>query len=123
MESLQIMDAPGAGFRKHTRFKVPEAICIDVDINGENFIDRLRINDISESGISIQVAHNFKGCMISSVVGLVMTLPTIDGNCLIKCKGQIKHITNNYFGVTFIGLSDRHQEKLRAYIANHLLIW
>jgi len=92
---------------------------ISVHINGVNFIEMIKANDISLGGIGIVVPHEFQGCTIDRMVYLVVTLPKPLKKSF-KTKGLIKHVIDKRFGVQFVGISETNQKLLRQYITYRL---
>ena len=91
---------------------------IIIDINGTNFIDIFRAGNISLGGVSISVAHGFKGCEIEKQVNLAIKLPE-PVNKSFSATGNIKHISGDAFGVNFLSIHQHGQKMLRQYILFH----
>lgn len=106
--------------RQFSRVNLATKRSASVDINGADFIDILRVVDISEGGVGIRVPHGFAGCNLEQAVTFVLTLPdgTRKANTYLKGLGKIKHISGDQFGIAFHPLSERTQTQLRGYIAS-----
>ena len=89
---------------------------INVDINGENFIEVLEAIDISEGGLGISVPSGFKGCHIDMPVTLVISLPQPVEH-LFSVLGRIKHVANKRFGVIFLNIDKISLVKVRKYVS------
>ena len=105
--------------RQHIRVQPERGSPIEVDINGEDFIEVLRAVDISMGGMGINVAHLFKGCRINRSVAVIVTLPTSGGRGF-QVDGRIRHVKDHRFGIQFVGLADADRKQLREYIASRL---
>lgn len=92
---------------------------IRIDINGENFLDILSANDISEGGVGVSVPHRFKGCDTQSTVTFIIGLPYPE-KTLLSVTGQIKHVSGDRFGVCFTRVSDETRSKIKSYISVRL---
>lgn len=104
--------------RRYTRVQSEKNRPIRVDFNGENFLDILSADNISEGGLSLVVHHEFKGCKIDEPVSLIVTLPyPIEQS--ISVSGIIRYISVSHrvFGVAFQGLTDRDRRKIHQYIS------
>jgi clan AA aspartic protease (TIGR02281 family) len=92
---------------------------INVDITGENFLENVNASDISETGIGIVVPHRFKGCEIDNEVSVVISIPyPVRKSFLVR--GNIRHVSDNRFGITFIDLSKPDRKLIRKYIEQRL---
>ncbi len=109
----------GADRRQFVRVAPEKNYPIRIDINGENFLDILCANDISENGIGVSVPHRFKGCDTQSTVTFIICLPYPEKS-LISATGQIKHVSGDRFGVCFNRLSEGTRLKIKSYIAVRL---
>ena len=105
--------------RRHFRIQQEKNHPIGVHINGENFIEMIRANDISIGGIGLIVPHEFKGCKIDRMVYLVITLP-FPVNKSFKTKGIIRHVIGKRFGVKFVGIQDSAYRLIRKYVSYRL---
>ena len=101
--------------RKYLRVKPEKDYPIRVEVNGENFLEILFANDISEKGMGATVSHEFKGCHIDMPVSLVVSLPfPIRKNILLK--GKIKHIADSRFGINFFTPDKKDYKKIKNYV-------
>jgi len=105
--------------RQHIRVQPERGRPIEVDINGEDFIEVLRAVDVSMGGMGIDVAHRFKGCRINRSVSVIVTLPTSGGRGF-QVDGRIRHVKDRRFGIQFVGLADADHKQLKRYIASRL---
>ena len=108
--------------RRHSRVKPSVAHPIQVQINGEGFIEVLRARDISLGGLGVHVSHHFDGCDIHSEVELVVKLP---GEKPFVTRGQIRNISAKsdsagLYGVEFVALSPEASARLDAYVARRI---
>ena len=106
--------------RRYIRVKAEnEKRPISVHINGVNFLEISRVNDISEGGISILAPHMFEGCEIDSAVSLLITLPfPVEHEIMVK--GLIRHTDKLKFGVRFLDLNRKDQKLLHRYVKHRL---
>ncbi len=89
-----------------------------VQIIGEDFIERLRAKDISEGGVSVQVAHLFQGCKVEAEVDLIVTLP---GHRPFQTKAEIRHTkkeesAQGTFGVKFLELKETQRDAISTFV-------
>lgn len=108
----------GKDARRDKRVKPPAAEPIEIQIMGTNSLDILKANDISISGIGINVPHRFEGCNISEEVELVITLPN---SRPFLARGVISHISsskqkNDIFGIQFTSISNNNSNQIKGYI-------
>ena len=82
--------------RRQLRVKPEDGNPIRVDINGENFVDILYANDISEGGLNVSVPHQFQDCEIDTPVSLMVQLPTPISHAYIEFP-----LPNAYFSFFF----------------------
>lgn len=101
--------------RQYERITPGKAEPVIIDINGANFIDILTVGNISLGGVSVVVAHGFKGCEIAQQVRLVIKLP-VPVNQSFSAAGAIKHVSGDAFGVEFISMHKQAEQMLRKYI-------
>ena len=108
---------PPANRRQFLRI-VPDPLePVRIDIDGVNFFDICKAFDISEGGARIMVPHAFEACDIDHAVDLTLHLPTSRTD-KARTKGQIRHISENTFGVKFVGMDEASLDLLRKYIAS-----
>lgn len=93
---------------------------INININGENFIDILQANEISIGGIGITVAHGFKNCNLNSMVSFIIELPIDEKKSVIKVQGVITHLSGNRFGVAFKNMPEMTRFTIKKYIASRI---
>lgn len=98
--------------RVHPQLECP----IRVDINGPDFIDVLMATDISVSGMGLKVDHEFSGCNLDELVSIIIQLP-YPVNESVTVMGRIIHLSDNNFGVLFVGLEGAAGEKIRRYVS------
>lgn len=88
---------------------------------GNGFLDVVPARDISLGGLSVFIAHDFKGCDLNMQVDLIVTLGQ---SAPFKTKGVIRHRSSihgsHFFGVEFISLTPEHRAFLEAYVADRL---
>lgn len=92
---------------------------VTVHINGSDFIEIQKVLDVGEGGIRLRVPHRFEGCHIDGLVGLVIALPMADTKPF-RLEGRIRHISEDTFGIQFVGCSEKSRQLLRRYIALRL---
>lgn len=123
MESMRTANAfaPAGGDSRREFVRVAPApgAPIRVDINGEDFIEVLRAQDLGEGGIRIRVPHQFKGCHIDSRVSVVISLPAPVA-CTLRLDGRIRHAVADTFGVHFLEVDPPSRAALRRYVAARL---
>ena len=90
---------------------------INININGENFIEILQANDISVGGVCITVEHGFKNCNLNATVSFIIELPIDEKKKIIKVQGVIKHLSGNRFGVAFKNIPEMARFTIKKYIA------
>jgi hypothetical protein len=117
----------GSDRRNHIRVIPDRSESVSVDINGVNFIEILKVVDISEGGVGVKVSHGFVGCNLNQPIAFVLTIPH-PKRILVRGSGHIKHISGDRFGIAFNTLPDNVAEQIRNYIALHireesLLMW
>jgi hypothetical protein len=117
----------GSDRRNHIRVIPDRSESVSVDINGANFIEILKVVDISEGGVGVKVPHGFIGCDLNQPIAFVLTIPQ-PKRVLVRGSGHIRHISGNRFGIAFNTLPDNVVEQIRNYIALHireesLLMW
>ncbi|MES2673302.1 MAG: PilZ domain-containing protein [Pseudomonadota bacterium] len=93
---------------------------IQININGENFIDILQANDISLGGIGITVSHGFKNCNLNAMVSFIIELPIDEKKSIVKVQGIITHVSGNRFGVAFKNLPEMSRFTIKKYIASRI---
>jgi hypothetical protein len=93
---------------------------INININGENFIDILKANDIGVGGVGITVPHGFQKCNLNSLVSFIIELPIDGKKKFIKVQGVIKHLNGNRFGVAFKNMPEMARFTIRKYIASKI---
>jgi len=101
--------------RHHDRVEIDADAPVRIDINGEDFIDVLSAVDISEGGLRLKVKHRFEGCNLDDPVSMVIQLP-LPVSRHFSVMGRIMHISDDSFGVSFVGLSDDSRKLIRSYI-------
>jgi len=103
--------------RRHSRVETSNEAPVRIDINGEDFIDVLAAVDISEGGMGLNVPHRFEGCNLDDLVSMIVQMPGPENN-YFSAMGRIMHISNDAFGVAFVGLSEVARQQIRAYITS-----
>ena len=98
--------------RVHPQLECP----IRVDINGPDFIDVLIATDISPGGLGLQVDHEFAGCNLDELVSIIIQLP-YPVNESVSVMGRIIHLSDNNFGVQFVGVESTASDKIRRYVS------
>lgn len=106
--------------RKHPRVQPKPGEPIKVNINGENFIDIIHALDISEGGVGLNVAHQFKGCELKQQVSIIIDLPVDNKKHCLQLYGRILHVSGQRFGVSFSNVSADNKHKLQRYIAKRM---
>ena len=105
--------------RHYSRVETTAAAPVRIDINGEDFIDVVSAVDISEGGMALNVPHRFKGCNLDVLVSMIVQLPA-PVSAHFTVMGRIMHISNDAFGVAFVGLSEAARNHIRRYIKSRL---
>jgi len=105
--------------RYYNRVEIDVDAPVRIDINGEDFIDVLSAVDISEGGLGLKVKHRFEGCNLDDLVSMIVQLPAPVSRHF-SVMGRIMHISNDSFGVSFVGLSDASRNLVRSYIKSRL---
>jgi len=101
--------------RHYSRVETTPDAPVRIDINGEDFIDVLSAVDISEGGLGLEVQHRFRGCNLDDLVSMIVQLPAPVSRHF-SVMGRIMHISNDTFGVSFVGLSGAGRNLIRDYI-------
>jgi hypothetical protein len=101
--------------RRHNRLDTTADAPVRIDINGEDFIEVLSAVDISEGGMGLNVRHRFEGCNLDGLVSMIVQLPA-PVNSYFSAQGRIMHISNDAFGVAFVGLPAPARQKIRQYM-------
>jgi len=101
--------------RRHNRVETTFDAPVCIDINGEDFIEVLSAVDISEGGMGLNVVHRFEGCNLDDLVSMIVQLPA-PVNSHFSAMGRIMHISNDAFGVAFVGLQEPARQKIRLYM-------
>ena len=101
--------------RKYPRVTPEKNFPIRVDITGENFLDILYANDISDGGVNITVSHSFEGCHTGSLVTLIVKLPQ-PVNHSINVTARIISVSQNRFGAVFENLGRSDRKKIHEYV-------
>ncbi|MES2823263.1 MAG: PilZ domain-containing protein [Pseudomonadota bacterium] len=118
MNTAAVINPPQ--IRDGIRIVPPPNEPINININGENFIDILQANDISLGGIGITVTHGFKNCNLNAAVSFIIELPIDEKKSIIKVQGVITHVSGNRFGVAFKNLPEISRFTLKKYIASKI---
>jgi hypothetical protein len=105
--------------RRHSRVAAATTAPVRIDINGKDFIEVLSAVDISEGGMGLSVSHRFEGCNLDDLVSMIVQLPA-PVNSHFSVMGHIMHISNDAFGVAFVGLPQAARQQIRTYIASRL---
>lgn len=108
-------EATSKKLRKFVRVKPEEGSPVRVDLNGEGLIDVFNVNDISQSGISIDAPYIIEDCRKDLEVSLIISLPE-PINSSVNIQGIIKHIDNKQLGIMFANLPEADREKIRDYV-------
>lgn len=107
--------------RQHARVAPHYLHPIEVQLVGNGFMDVLKARDISESGIGVEVPHQFKDCDISKDVELIVTLPGVRP---FRAKGKIRHRGevkgSSFFGLEFTAMPKGARELIALYVARRL---
>lgn len=110
--------------RRHVRVNLKKNDPVEIQIMGDMFLEVLFAENISISGVGIEVPHGFKECEMNSVVDLILTLPREQP---FKAKGTIRHKKNvagnfhkGHFGVEFTVISPEGKEKIQQLIQKRL---
>lgn len=105
--------------RRHPRVAPLPEQPVMVDINGDNFLDVVRVRDISEGGAGIFVPHDFRQCQLNELVRVVITLPA-PNKASFSASGRIRHKASHYFGVQFLDLRESDRQLIRRYVTVRL---
>lgn len=97
------------------RLSPPAIWPVQVDINGEDFIEVAQATDISEGGLGLCVPHHFEGCGLDDLVQLIIELP-VPEKSYFTVMGRIVHLADDFFGVVFIGLNERARLQIQLYM-------
>ncbi len=106
--------------RKNRRIVPSPKEPINININGENFIDILKANDISIGGIGITVPHGFRKCNLNELVLFVIELPIKGKKKFITVQGIIKHVAGERFGVEFKNMTEMARFLIQIYISSRI---
>ncbi len=89
---------------------------------GDGFIEVFRARDISISGVSVFVPHDFNGYCIDGPVDLVLKIGT---GRSFSCRGVIRHrstqANDHFFGVQFTSISEEQLKRIRQYVEQRLV--
>jgi CheY-like chemotaxis protein len=103
------------------RIKPTNENTVIIDIMGDNFIEVIKVNDISIGGTSLIVPHRFKDLDTSKEVGLILTLPN---ERPFKVTGKIRHQYNEtnqlLLGIEFTQIFGADIGKINNYIEDCL---
>lgn len=108
--------------RRFARVSPEPADSVEIHIMGSDFLDVLKVKDISLGGAQIIVPHQFEGCKIDNAVEVLLKLPhrkpfTTTAQIKHKIKDNEK---NEFFGVQFSKLTFSQKELLGVYINEQL---
>jgi len=106
--------------RKHIRIEPKAGQPIQVNINGEDFIDITNAVDISLGGVGLKVPHEFKGCELARQVSFIIDLPTEPKKQCVQVHGRILHVSGQRFGVSFTDMSKANRQKIKKYIGGRI---
>jgi hypothetical protein len=115
---MSTLAAVNVSDRRSTLRVVPDqSEPINININGENFIEILKANDIGVGGVGITVPHGFRRCNLNELVSFIIELPIDGKKKFIKVNGVIKHLSGDRFGVAFKNVPEMAKFTIRNYIA------
>jgi hypothetical protein len=89
---------------------------------GDGFLEVFKARDISISGLSVFVPHDFDGYRIDGPVDLVLK---IGAGRSFTARGVIRHrstqANDHFFGVQFTSISDENLKRIRQYVEQRLV--
>jgi len=107
-----------AELRRHPRFKPQPTAPVRVDVMGNGFLEVVHARDVSVSGLSIFVAHDFDGCDIDTEVDLILTFGK---SRPFKARAKIRHRSRDgskhFFGLQFVDLAEEHRAAIARYVS------
>ncbi len=90
---------------------------VEVQLIGEDFIEVVEAEDISERGLAIVVRHRFENCHISATVDLIIALPHY---APFKARGLVRRAARgrdrSLFGVELTTIDPKHQAAIAHYV-------
>lgn len=113
--SSQRTEARSKKLRKFVRVKPEEGAPIKVELSGEGLIDTFIVNDISQSGVSLDLKKPISEGFKELAVTLSISLPN-PVNSAVTISGIIKHIDARMLGIMFSDMQDEDRNKLREYV-------
>lgn len=102
--------------RRTPRVRPASGRPIEVQLEGTDFLDIFRAEDISEGGMKVVVPHLFEGCDVDREIDLIVKLPAIRA---FSARGRIRHRRTDAvttFGVEFTKLSATDRARVAAYV-------
>ncbi|THB73934.1 MAG: PilZ domain-containing protein [Gammaproteobacteria bacterium] len=113
--SSQRTEARSKKLRKFVRVKPEDGAPIKVELQGEGLIEAFFVNDISQSGVSLDLTHPIEQSFKELKVTLSIALPNpINGSVI--ANGIIKHIDAKMLGIMFSEIEEDAQDKIREYV-------
>ena len=111
--------AAGRERRRGTRVVPPPGRPVELQIEGQDFLDIPEVRDISDNGLAISVPHRFNGHKPTQEVDLLLTL---HGQGTLRARGAIRHAAYSRsdtatFGVELVDIKPEDRDKIRAYLA------
>jgi hypothetical protein len=107
--------------REHPRVRPAPGTTIEVHLMGSDFLEVLRARDISEGGVGIFVAHDFRGCAIDDPVDVIVKLGQEKP---FTARGIIVHLSakqgDHFFGVKFTAISGENLARVRQYVERRI---
>ena len=113
--SSQRTEARSKKLRKFVRVKPEDGAPIKVELQGEGLIEAFFVNDISQSGVSLDLTRPIEQSFKELKVTLSIALPNpINGSVI--ANGIIKHIDAKMLGIMFSEIEEDAQDKIREYV-------
>lgn len=101
--------------RKYKRVRPRPEETVEAQVIGEDFMDVLRVRDISAGGLGVVVGHGFKGCNLDAQIDIVLSLPKQKP---FMARGLIRHLSDDgkRFGVQFTSIPDDARTRIEKYV-------
>ncbi len=109
------IEARSKKLRKFVRVKPEDGSPIKVDLNGDGLIDSFNVNDISQSGVSLDLKHPIDESNKELQVNLIISLPN-PVNSNVSVIGIIKHIDSKILGIMFSEMEESDRNKIREFV-------
>jgi CheY-like chemotaxis protein len=90
---------------------------IIIDILGETFLEILKVQNMSITGLAITAPHGLDGNSINKDISIIVSIPK---ERPFKAKGTIKHVGGDSFGVEFKEVKPEDIDIIKSYIKRRL---